>query len=945
MSVQDLVAGFLSSSEQLKVVLETLVSADPSTTELQTTPEVIDARYNVQDTRILAVVSHKDEWNMSEEGCVFVCRYKHPNNGSLKDLHIQRAFPIFGHFTITMAQARRMTIDLSPNATKSAQTQPRTGFCVTVHGSESDSDALTFFTHDVKKLQQFIQECKRLKEAFDSPEKAEQSQLTLEFQWLTPYINELKSLSQLLSDVPPDLRVANTPLLNRLSPSSAGYPGDDVTDLRLIRDDWVRSRAQELASKGTYSLSIRIGTFNVNGKNPSQDLSTWVRGMPSENVPDGFSSLSLNDDKPLDERMTGSTLNTSRVDVFLKKLSDELADNETDSAPDLLVLGFQELDQSAEALLYSTTATREEAWCAAVFAALGEKGPEYDKLVSRQLVGMLIVIFAKKSVKPYFTDIRTCAVGAGIMGVMGNKGATAVLLTFTPKAEIQMGVKAPNSTIFAFVNSHLAAYDESVDRRNLDFHDLSKRLIFETHLDPFEDPDEAVENSIPWLGLYNADALFWLGGNLLFPCLMYLLYSYGDNADLNYRIDLPDEDIREIVVSEDWDNKFEHLQTYDQLSKAQSAGAAFKDFREAKIGFPPTYRFTSGILDSSYNTKRKPAWTDRILYYPGPSVEIRQLSYRSYPQITLSDHRPVAADFEINIGFWDKQEHELTMHKLMREARRMEETLGRSTLKVLTASVDFGKVYYRRHSVRTVKLQNNGKVPAAYRFVPIHGEASIHPPWLHVEPMIGMVLPDEIAEITFTIYVDDTTAPKLNMTDKDLKGTVILHSLLGKDHFITLSGEYQYTCFATTLTRLTRLRSPVRTLESPDDYLPNSHAINAPREIMRLVNWMMSGSARIENLFFDPADDVYVQTIRECLDTGDEFPYPPNSEDDRVHLAFGSTLLQFLNSLTSPVVPTTLYERCLQAASRDEAFELLDAFPPSSVNVIIDLFPITKRGS
>lgn len=47
--------------------------------------------------------------------------------------------------------------------------------------------------------------------------------------------------------------------------------------------------------------------------------------------------------------------------------------------PDLLVLGFQELDLSTEALIYSTGTLREDAWCLAVLAALGEKAVNYEK--------------------------------------------------------------------------------------------------------------------------------------------------------------------------------------------------------------------------------------------------------------------------------------------------------------------------------------------------------------------------------------------------------------------------------------------------------------------------------------------------------------------------------------------------------------------------------------
>lgn len=153
------------------------------------------------------------------------------------------------------------------------------------------------------------------------------------------------------------------------------------------------------------------------------------------------------------------------------------------------------------------------------------------------------------------------------------------------------------------------------------------------------------------------------------------------------------------------------------------------------------------------------------------------------------------------------------------------------------------------------------------------------PSWLHIEPMTvcmlfvcpayatqldvqGIIPPNGIAEITFTVFVDKSTAPKLNREEKVVKSTVILHSLLGKDQFISITGEYrtsffhldrnnvidvlvEYTCFATSLERLTRLTDSARALKSPHDYLPEGHAKNAPREVMRLVNWMMTGSARI----------------------------------------------------------------------------------------------------
>jgi phosphatidylinositol-bisphosphatase len=115
---------------------------------------------------------------------------------------------------------------------------------------------------------------------------------------------------------------------------------------------------------------------------------------------------------------------------------ENLTNEASGSDPDLLVLGFQELDLSTEALLYATSTLREDAWVSAILAGLGEKGILYEKvlgflrflcrdlmndvcqLASKQLVGMLIIAIVKKSRLSYFSDITLSAAGAGIMGVM-----------------------------------------------------------------------------------------------------------------------------------------------------------------------------------------------------------------------------------------------------------------------------------------------------------------------------------------------------------------------------------------------------------------------------------------------------------------------------------------------------------------------------------------------
>lgn len=104
-----------------------------------------------------------------------------------------------------------------------------------------------------------------------------------------------------------------------------------------------------------------------------------------------------------------------------------------------------------------------------------------------------------------------------------------------------------------------------------------------------------------------------------------------------------------------------------RLTSVLADGAAFKGFKEAKIQFPPTYKYDVGtqLFDTS-SKQRAPAYTDRILYkYKLPPLGFRRssnvnsdgrpnsppspikcIAYDSVQSIVSSDHKPVWALFK-----------------------------------------------------------------------------------------------------------------------------------------------------------------------------------------------------------------------------------------------------------------------------------------------------------
>ncbi|KAK0212373.1 DNase I-like protein [Desarmillaria ectypa] len=964
----------LRSSDDVKFTLE--VSAlTPATTEADG-----DATIS-QNKRVLAVVSHKDELNTLEEGGIFVLKHYPTQYTAADTLDIQRVFPICDGFSMTMAQLRRETIDLRAS---SSALRPRSGFKLTIN---SDGKSLSFISYDVQGLTSMLAECRRLKKISDSLESPSPAQT---YSWLAPYTSEYSS-HLIFSLSPPDVRLLTQPLHTRLSSASAGLPGDDTNDILMIRDDWVRRTARIQVRKGRRRLSIRLGTFNVNGKGPSQDLSSWIQGNdtnvhglriipplkeisplsmgevaqnPLDSAADVRSSISV--PPPSTMTSTSSTLipsttvsslsypsaSSTRVirspgspastassttleavpsastfttytythpselpytplDIDQEPEADPIPldpDPYTQNQPDVFVLGFQELDLSTEALIYSTGTAKEDAWRMAIFAALGEWGEHYVKLASKQLVGMLIIIIVKDSLKDCFGDVRTSAAGAGIMGIMGNKGGTAIQLAFTPPP--MEGILTQGPTVLTFVNSHLAAFDVMVDRRNADYADLSKRL-------DFGGPD-AGETTTLW----ESDAVFWMG-------------------DLNYRIDLPDLDVRAILSGECWEgNRFESLLPYDQLKNAIRSQKAFAVFTEFPITHRPTYRFSQGSLTDTmgYDIKRKPAWTDRILHVFSPShVRVKQTRYGGHQEITISDHKPLSADFVVDVDVYNKN-HTLAVAKAL--YRQLEDIESQENLKVKVepSGVSLGRVSYKRKRTHALQVKNLGKVPCTFRFVPIEPSAELYPSWLHAEPITGLIMPRSSVEITITVHVDEESAVLLNeayltrtSNRQQLDCTLILRTLGsgGKDSFVVVGGEWEPTCFAVPLATLARLSGPISRPQTR--LLEEGEGVNAPREVMRLIEWLMAcprEALQTKNLFSSHHSGDITE-MQKCLDTGSHFP---SSVSPSLALA---ALLVLLSALPESVMPHGV--DILNVTEREAAFEVLETLPTANVNVWISV--------
>ena len=85
---------------------------------------------------------------------------------------------------------------------------------------------------------------------------------------------------------------------------------------------------------------------------------------------------------------------------------------------------------------------------------------------------------------------------------------------------------------------------------------------------------------------------------------------------MNFRIDLPNHEVRELIMRKD----YKRLLEYDQLVKNKS-NVIVNQFTEGDIDFDPTYKYDRNC--DVYDTSKKmriPAWCDRILFSRHPEA-------------------------------------------------------------------------------------------------------------------------------------------------------------------------------------------------------------------------------------------------------------------------------------------------------------------------------------
>ncbi|KAG0243878.1 hypothetical protein BGW41_001067 [Actinomortierella wolfii] len=743
----------MATEDQLKAAVRLLLRPTETCSfaaEVQYTKSFEDKPVN----RILAIVVNTQAG--VEEASVFLLRRNGPTASVLETV-----LPVYFDFRISAAAApAKPNQDGDAKPAKDSKSGERAGKLENVawtdthrdHGLESkkrqegafvlklvcEATETVVLTEDLMTLQGLLTELRRLhliaqEDHFYAGGSSHR--------WVQYYaILNLHEHSDIGSSMSPDefVELSSNPLSTYYLQPEDGYDFEAVTgtiplDLAVVKDRWIEDELSRRESEFTeyQTVSTFVGTWNVNGKSAPENVDAWLHVKDQERQ------------------------------------------------PDLYVLCFQELDLSAEAYIV-TDNSKEEEWTRCIANTLGDA---YEKVVSKQLVGLFILMFASKEAAEHIREVATHSAGCGIMNVLANKGAVAIRIRY-------------KDSHLCFIGSHLAADTSQLERRNQDYQELRRRLTFPIVKDTSRRGSKSASGQPSLANIFECDHTIWAG-------------------DLNYRIALTEEQVKFHLKTNDFDTLLKH----DQLVTQKILNKTFQEFEEGPISFPPTYKFDVGTDTYDTSEKRRvPSYTDRILWRtkdPQPD-SVEQIFYRTCMDLKISDHKPVSALFNLKIKSIQLDKQDQVHQAINKELDRYEkECIPESVIS--TTEVFFDEVRYLEPQTRTITIENTGEFLAQFRFKPKLDDKRYCKHWVWANPPLGLVMPGEKTAIHITVMVDNISAPMLNRGREKLDDILILHMEHGKDYFISVSGNYVRTCFGNSLDWLSRLDRPIRLWDPEED--------------------------------------------------------------------------------------------------------------------------------
>lgn len=343
------------------------------------------------------------------------------------------------------------------------------------------------------------------------------------------------------------------------------------------------------------------------------------------------------------------TFNCAKEPIDIPSFASQLFNGlDRPQLPDLLVVSLQELAPLCHSLIGGSFlrpyfSRIQEAVGNAAKELTGEAPDRYTPFAIHNVGMTAIMAFARDSA--VIDGVEMAGVGLGRWNI-GSKGAAGLRFLY-------------QETELTFVAAHLAAMEGKLQRRNEDWKNIVRGLVFLSSVQeqrgnaaaiseaPREEERRLLSGSPQYTGIYKPTSHLFLAGDLNYRT------STLKPSPTDYRDSFPQPN-----DDEDSPRHFSKLFRHDQLTQEREAGRTCHGLVEAPVTFPPTYKYTSDgpflvsdedIPEWNWARHRWPGWCDRVLYLdipawlkgPAPKAQIIPRKYVALTLLPTSDHRAV----------------------------------------------------------------------------------------------------------------------------------------------------------------------------------------------------------------------------------------------------------------------------------------------------------------
>lgn len=403
-----------------------------------------------------------------------------------------------------------------------------------------------------------------------------------------------------------------------------------------------------------------------------------------------------------------------------------------------------------------------QAWAQEILQVLGPT--QWSLMKLRQMAGILVVAYCRKELTPSVGQLMTSSVACGVLGVGGNKGATAIRFSLFRRQ-------------FMVISSHFTAHQDNCEQRNADYAKIVKGLQYSASalpqtsvggdtaalvVDEQRDGDfistvsdngelQAVQQQAHMQKtLAMAGSGYGIGVPL--PEVDLLVWM----GDFNYRIDADYDEVFELIDK----GQLRALLAHDQCIREMKRGRVFVGLKEGPINFQPTYKYeplmawAPGTATYDRGEKQRiPSWTDRVMFRGsvgerprgGPvNAELAGSdAYCACAEVVVSDHKPVVCSLVAQVPYLDQAQARRVQMELLAPLLAENSQSSAQAVSLFPQGVHLAT----GGECATVKVTNTGPCQQYLVVLGVTDTTATRqqcptvslPPWLEVSPMRAVI--------------------------------------------------------------------------------------------------------------------------------------------------------------------------------------------------------------